>query len=60
MTGQEEYLTAEQVLDEIEAHGSKMVAEAARKRYKIDGVLPLHAIEVSLRLVPVTMYKRIP
>jgi hypothetical protein len=55
----EEYLTAEQVLDEIDAKGSNMVAKATRKRYAIDGTLPLHAIKVSLNLVPVTMYKRI-
>jgi len=55
----EEYLTAEQVLDEIDKHGSKVVAEGARKRYGIDGTLPLHAIRVSLKLVPVTLFKRI-
>lgn len=54
----DEYLTAEQVLDEIDKHGSSVVAEGARKRYGIDGTLPLHAIKVSLGLTPVTMYRR--
>lgn len=55
-----EYLTAEQVLDEIDVHGSPTVAKAARKRYAIDCVLPLHAMKVSLGLEPVTMYRRKP
>lgn len=54
-----EYLTAEQVLDEIDKHGSTAVAQAARKRYGIDGVLPLVAIKKSLGIEPVTMYRRL-
>ena len=56
----DEYLTAEQVLDEIDKYGSRVVAEGARKRYGIDGVLPLHAIKASLGLTPVKMFKRDP
>ena len=55
----DEYLTTEQMLEELYAKASKPVADAVHKRYPIDGVLPLHAIKQSLRLVPVTMFKRI-
>lgn len=55
----DEYLTVEQMLDELCAVASKPVADAVRKRYPMDGVLPLHAIRQDLGLAPVTMFKRI-
>jgi hypothetical protein len=60
----EEYLTAEQVLAEIDDFcqnkgGNPAIAVMARKRFAIDGQLPLAAIKASLKLIPVTVYKRV-
>lgn len=57
----EEYLTTEQMLEKLYAHLSAMGAAAVRRGepYKDISKLPLHAIKVSLGLVPVTVFKRV-